>query len=237
VQKIVTNTNQVAYAVFCRLQNDRERLRDWFLRLTVMHGFIGMPALVGLALVAEDAFGLLLGERWLPAVLPFRLMAAIGVLMLYSSSFPPLFNALGRPGITLRYTGTCAVLFPIAFVIGGLSTGVVGVCVAWLVLFPVVVFVLLIATRELTGVGPWELFRAQLPILGAVLCMSAVVTGVQFFFAGTETPWLRLAVSIAAGAASYAAVMFLLARRTVLADLLALWRELRGRPRPSEVSS
>ena len=72
------------------------------MRLTVLYGFLGMPAMVGMALVAPDAFALLLGPRWLPAVLPFQLLAVVGVLMLYSHALPPLFNALGRPGINLR---------------------------------------------------------------------------------------------------------------------------------------
>jgi teichuronic acid exporter len=235
VQKMAANTNQVAYAVFCRLQHDPERLRDWFLRLTVLHGFIGMPALVGLALVAPDAFGLGLGERWLPAVLPFQLLAAVGVLMLYSSSLPPLFNALGRPGINLRFTAGCAVLFPIAFVLGGLVGGVVGVCVAWLMLYPVMVVILLVSTRRLTGIGPVALARAQLPVVGAVLVMTGVVLLVRTVLAETSWPWLRLGTSIGAGVVAYAGVMLLLARHTVLADLLRLWRELRGgRPQPCE---
>ena len=64
VQKLTANTNQIVYPVFCRLRHDPARLRDWYLRLTVLLGFLGMPALAGMALTADDAFALVLGERW-----------------------------------------------------------------------------------------------------------------------------------------------------------------------------
>src|SRR5262249_13200003 len=90
VQKLTANVNQVAYPVFCRLQHDRPRLRAWYLRLTVLLGFFGTPALAGMILVAEDAFVVLLGDQWLPAVLPFRLLGGAGILMVFSHSLPPL---------------------------------------------------------------------------------------------------------------------------------------------------
>src|SRR5262249_909109 len=71
VQKLTAHVNHVMFTVFCKIQNDPGRVRDWFLRLTALTSFLATPALCGLALVAEDALPLVLGERWRPAVLPF----------------------------------------------------------------------------------------------------------------------------------------------------------------------
>jgi O-antigen/teichoic acid export membrane protein len=228
VQKLTANTNQVIYPVFCRLQNDRPRLRDWYLRLTVLLGFLGVPTLVGMALVAPDAFALVLGPKWTPAVLPFQLLSVVGILMVYSYSLPPLFNALGRPEINLRYTATCTVLFPLAFLAGGLLAGLTGICVAWLILYPLAVATLVHLTRSVTGVGLDDLLRAQLPVAGAALCMIGVVLAVQAALADASWPWLRLGACIVAGAATYAGVMLVFARHTVLADVRRLMGEMRG---------
>ena len=228
VQKLTANINQVAYPVYCRLQGDPARLRDWFLRLTVMYGFLGIPALVGLALVAPDAFRLILGEKWLPAVLPFQMLTGVGVVMLYSASLPPLLNSLGRPDINLRYTAACTLLLPASFLAGGYLAGLQGICLAWLLLFPLIVAALVVCTRSITGIGLLALLRVQVPVIGAVMVMAVVVLIVQGCLNSILEPWLRLVAAISAGAVSYAGVMLLLARRTVLADLLALWREMRG---------
>jgi O-antigen/teichoic acid export membrane protein len=204
----------------------------------VLLGFFGMPALAGMALVAPDAFALVLGERWLPAVLPFQLLSLVGVLMVYSHALPPLFNALGRPDVNLRYTAACTLLFPLAFVAGGKLGGTVGVCLAWLVLYPVLVGLLVALTRRITGVGLLALARAQAPVAGAVVFMAACVLAVQWALGDDRLPddfplrtwaWLRLAASILVGAVAYAGVLLALARRTILADLFGLVRQLRGR--------
>jgi O-antigen/teichoic acid export membrane protein len=228
VQKLTANANQAAYPVFCRLQNDLPRLRDWYLRLTVLLGFLGMPALAGMALVAEDAFAVLLGERWLPAVPAFRWLSVVGILMVYGATLPPLLNARGRPDVVLRYTAACAVLYPCGFLVGARLGGVTGVCIAWLVLYPLVVSALFLLTRSLTGVGLGDLVRAQLPVVAAVLFMAVVVLLLRGALPEACPPWQRLLAAVVAGAAAYAGALFALARRTVLADLSVLARELRG---------
>lgn len=227
VEKLTANVNQVSYPVFCRLQNDPLRLRAWYLRLTVLLGLFGMPVLVGMVLVAEDAFTLVLGPRWVPAILPFQMLSLVGVIMIYSKSVPPLLNALGRPDLNLRYTFLCTLLFPFAFWIGGQWLGLVGVCLAWMVLYPLMVTGLLWFTRSRTRVGPWQLLRAQFPVLSASLCMTGVVWTVRLALRGDELAWVRLGASIAAGVVSYAGFLLAFEWHGILADLRKLLRELR----------
>jgi O-antigen/teichoic acid export membrane protein len=228
VQKLTANVNQVVYQVFCRLQHDRARVRDWYVRLTVLLGFLGVPTLAGMALVADDAFAVALGERWREAVLPFQLLSLVGILMVFSYSLPPLFNALGRPDVNFKYTLLCTLLFPPAFTLGGLAHGVIGTCVVWLTLYPALVAGLVWSTRQLTGLRPLGLLGAQVPVLAAALFMTAAVLGVRWSLQGLLPAGARLGVCVGAGVLVYGGAVWVVARRTVLADLRALWRELRG---------
>jgi O-antigen/teichoic acid export membrane protein len=194
----------------------------------VLLGFLGTPALAGMALVAEDAFAVILGEKWLPAVLPFRLLAVAGVLMVFSHSLTPVLNALGRPDVPLKYALACALVYPAGFVAAGLAYGLIGVCLVWPALYPVMLTALLLRTRGITGVGPLDLLRAQLPVLAAVAFMAGAVLLVQWSLTDVSGAAVRLAAAVAAGAVAYAGWMLVTARRTVLADLRALLRELRG---------
>src|SRR6266545_309455 len=228
VQKLTANVNQVAYPVFCRLQDDRPRLRDWYLRLTVLLGCLGAPALVGMALVAEDAFALILGDKWLPAVLPFQLLSAVGVLMIYGASVPALLSAVGRPDANLKYTFVCVLVYPPCFALAASSHGLLGVCVVWLALYPIMLTALVWRTRQLTAVGPLDLLRAQTPVLAAVGFMAAAVWLAQRCLAGWDQIGLRLAVVIGVGVVAYVGWLLAAARRTVLADVRALLTEFRG---------
>ncbi|MBY0232183.1 MAG: lipopolysaccharide biosynthesis protein, partial [Gemmataceae bacterium] len=108
VERLTASVNQIAYPVFCRLQHEPERLRSWHRRLTTLLGAIAVPVLAGMALVADDAFPLVLGEKWNPAILPFQLLSLVGILNVLVYTLSPLLNALGRPDLNFRYTFACA---------------------------------------------------------------------------------------------------------------------------------
>ena len=229
VQKVSAHVNQILFSVFCRLQDDRQRIRDWFLRVTVLLTFVIAPALVGLALVAADGIPLLLGERWNDAVLPFQLLCPVGVIMVISSALHQTFAALGRPDLTLKYNVVCAVLLPASFFAAAALYGTVGVCVVWLVLTPLLVGMLLQVTRGVTGIGVADILRSQLPVLAGVAVMTVGVLIVQWALYDDPRVGVRLVAAIVTGVTVYAGWMLLTARRTVLSDLRGLWSELRGR--------
>jgi PST family polysaccharide transporter len=228
VQKLVANCNQISYPILCRLQDDPERLRRWFLRLTVMVGFISLPALVGMSLVADDAIPMILGEKWRPAVLPFQIMSCAGVVMILSASLPPLFIALGRPDITLKYALACFVLLPSSFYLVGRRYGVVGVATTWSTLYPLVVLALISMTRPVTGLGVTDFLRSHQFTLISLAFMIITVLVTRYSLSHEQSMWLRLGLSITAGVCSYGVASWVVARHIVLIELRTFWRELRG---------
>jgi O-antigen/teichoic acid export membrane protein len=232
VQKLAANVNQVAYPVFCRLQTDRPRLANWYLRLTVMLGFLGTPALVGMALIADDAIGLAYKPEWQAAVEPFRLLAFVGVVRLYAATLPPLFSALGLPRINFYYAVACLLVLPPAFWLGGQMLGLRGVCISWLVVYPAIVAALLLLTQRYTGFGLLAFLRPQLPIVAATVVM---VLAVLLLRQTMDASLTRLVAAIATGAVTYAGSMLLLGRG-VVQEVRQLWSELRRRSSEPEAT-
>ena len=74
--RLAASFGQVAYAVFCRLENRRDQVREWYLRLVALMGAIGLPIFVGMALVAGDGVAVVLGPKWLPVAPFLRLLCA-----------------------------------------------------------------------------------------------------------------------------------------------------------------
>jgi len=226
-EKLTANINKIAFPTFCRLQNDRLRLHDWFTRLLVLVGFIGMPVMVGMALVAKDGLAVVLGDKWLEAVLPFQLLSLSGLFRIYSGMYPMLFNALGRPDLNFKFSLFCAILFPVCYYFASVEHGMVGVCLVWMIIFPLVVMGLIHLTRSVTSVGILDLFWSQRAVLAGTAFMAGLVLAVQW---GTSnfSPAVRLTLTIAVGVVTYTGTMLFFCRRTVLADLWKLWRELKG---------
>jgi O-antigen/teichoic acid export membrane protein len=230
VQKLSAHVNHILFAVFCKLQDDRPRIRDWFLRVTVLLSFVIMPVLTGLAAVAGDGIPLLLGERWSEAILSFQLLCPVGVILVVSSALHQTLAALGRPDVTLKYNIACALLYPAGFFTAAYLAGPTGVCLVWLVLTPLLVAVLFRATRGVTGIGVRDVLAAQAPVLAGVGFMLCCVLAVQWLMRDDARVAARLGATIATGVAAYTGWMLATAQRTVLADVRGLWVELRGGP-------
>lgn len=229
VNRLTGNAAQVAYPIFCRLQHDRRRMWDWYLRFLVVVSLAGLPAMVGLALVADDAIPLVLGAKWVPAVAPLRIMSVAGGVMVVANSLTPMFNVLNRPDLNLKYAVACLAAMGPSFYALGTAYGATGVALAWAIVYPVVALGRVWATRAVTGVGLGELLGALRPVLQAVGVMAALVAGVRGLVGGPGPSWARLGAAIAAGVAGYAGAVAAFGRRTVLPDVRAIVREVRSR--------
>jgi len=228
VQKLTANINQIAYPVFCRLQHDPARLKDWYLRLIAIVGLVAMPAMAGMALVADDAIGVVLGMKWMPAVLPFRLLSLVGILMVFGSSLPPVILALGRPDLNMKYNLLCAIAYPLGFFLLGRQFGVTGVCAAWLVIYPVAFCFFTTLTRPITGIGLLDLFKSQSATLGSVLVMMATVVLARRSLGDSFSALPRLGICIAVGIFSFSTCIYMLAGKTIFKNLRELRSSLRG---------
>ena len=226
VQKITSSFNQVAFPFFCRLQHEPVRLKGWYLRMTALLGLIGLPTMVGMALVGRDAIPLLLGAKWAPAVAPFEILSGAGAVMVLSASLSPLINALGRPDILLRYNLVCCLAYPASFVVAGRLYGVIGVASVWLILYPVLMGGLVVLTRRITGVGLLDVVAVQAPILYSVAVMTVCVLSAQWLLADLPQVLPRLAASVLIGVVVYGGAVWWLTRDTVLKDVKALARDL-----------
>ncbi len=228
VEKIVAACNQVAFPIFCRMSDDRERVRDWYLRLSILFGFLATPALVGLALVAHDAILVALGEKWTSAVLPLQIMSLAGVFMVLGSSIDVLYIARGRPDINFRFTAISVVVYPPLFYIAGFYFGVPGVALVWAVLYPVMVLLLIAATRSITGIGVRDVVYCQFRIWASVFTMALMVLAACYLCQDVRSVAARLAIAILTGTLSYFAAIRVFAWESVMGNIKLLWRELRN---------
>ena len=79
----VTSTVQavqgVTYPALSELNEDDNKFSDGFERIVRMLGFVLFPAMLGFVAIADDMFMLLLGQRWMPTVPYFEILALSGL--------------------------------------------------------------------------------------------------------------------------------------------------------------
>lgn len=79
----VTSTVQavqgVTYPALAKLQDDDKKLADGYLRIVRLLAFVLFPTMLGFVAIAPDMFMLLLGEKWMPTVPYFEILALSGI--------------------------------------------------------------------------------------------------------------------------------------------------------------
>jgi O-antigen/teichoic acid export membrane protein len=217
--KFVPPLNDVAFAAYSRLQDRPGAVAEAFLKSVRLILLIALPFYLGLAATAEPLVLTVLGPKWAEAVPLVRLFAFGMPFMTLQILFQPATNALGRPRIALKVAMTGAVLMPACFLVG-VRFGAVGMALAWLAAFPL----LLAATAALSlpaiGASAAGVVRAAAPGLCAAAAMAAAVTGLDALLPAMAAP-ARLAILVPFGAAVYAGLLFAFARPLV-EDVLRL---------------
>jgi lipopolysaccharide exporter len=216
--ELLAPLNRVLFPAFSKVQDNLEELKRLLLLAQGVQALLAIPAAVGLALIAEDAVRVLLGEKWLIAVPFVQVLALAGIAHSLTTSGNYVVLVRGRIRDLALLTWTQVALFAVsAFFLPEQP-----LAVAWLRLGIASLGILLtfqMLMRVLPIVRPHEILRASVrPIMGAS-AMAAFVTILPFPAAVPVAA--ILALKIALGASVY-----------ILMVLTAWW--LAGRPRGPE---
>lgn len=75
----VQSVQGVTYPALSKLSADEEKFSAGYERIVRLLSFVLFPAMLGLVAISSDMFMLLLGERWMPTVPYFRILALSGM--------------------------------------------------------------------------------------------------------------------------------------------------------------
>lgn len=222
VQRLSAIVNQVAFPAFARIQHEREKFVTNFLLAIRMQSFAVFPALWGISSIAPEVVTVLLGEKWRAATIPLRLLALVmpfNMLLLFTNTAS---QGIGRADIALKQVLIASAVMPIAFLIG-IRWGVIGLGVAWIVAFPVVLWGALGVFLPVIGLRVADVLQAvSRPALSG-FGMYAVVSLVRGFLAPETQILAQMLILIMAGALAYGALAWTLNRKGC-AELASLLR-------------
>jgi O-antigen/teichoic acid export membrane protein len=69
----------VTYPALSKLSDDDAKLSEGYRRILVLTSFVLFPAMLGFVAIAPEMFMLLLGEKWMPTVPFFEILALSGI--------------------------------------------------------------------------------------------------------------------------------------------------------------
>ena len=210
----------VAIPALSRLQKDDAAYRDYYLGVVRTIGYLSMPAVVLLAVLAEDIVLLLLGPSWLEAVPIFRALSASAFLQTVSATTGWVMTSRGQADRLLRWGVFQSVVAVIAFA-AGLPWGALGVAIATSIQGVLLFLPTLAFAYKATPVRVADVLQTlTLPVLVSLL-IFAVAIGLHVFVP-FDAPLLEPAVT--GLAAALAVGLTALVCRPIRRDILSFSR-------------
>ncbi len=211
VTKVMQLAQQVAFAGYARVQNDREIVNKYLLKSMRLASFIFFPACWGMSAITADLVDVALGPKWHPAI-PVLQIVALGVPYRAATLVMlPLVNGIGRPEVTLKNTLTTAAVVPAALLFG-VHWGLIGLCIGSVVGLLVAVTINAYRTIVTVGASYGELLAACSPSIVSAAVMYAAVAGAQVLLLAEWRAIDRLIALVSIGVVVYAAMTLALNR-------------------------
>jgi len=209
--ELLAPLNRVLFPAFVKVSHDLMELKRVFLLAQGVQTLVGVPAAVGLALVAHEAVLLLLGEKWLSAVPFVQIIALVNVMIAITTSGSYILITLGKIRTIALYSWIQVGLFAaLAFLVipqGG------ALHIAWLRLVVAVIGIMVfiwLLLREFQGLRLIEILASVIRPLTATLIMAFCVLNIRSIVDFHST--LLLATQVVFGAISYSLSIMLLWR-------------------------
>lgn len=207
VNALVQSVQSVTYPALSNIADNREKFAESYRIVLLATAAIVMPIMVGMIAVADDMFVVLLGERWLPTVPYFRILALGGVCYPLSMVAMNVLKVYSNGSIIIRLEIVKKVVMTLIFAI---TIPLSAEAVAWGL--TAMLFIELVmniaASLRYVALGIVAVARTLLTVatVTAVMYLAVVVVGelISHF-----TPIWRLLIEILTGIATYVGVALL----------------------------
>jgi O-antigen/teichoic acid export membrane protein len=224
ISRLITPIQAVLVPAFSRMQEDRARLGQAWLRGSRVVALASFPAFAGMIAVAPDFVPVVLGHRWTQAVPVVQLLCLAGAGQAVQTLQHSVLQARGEAGTLLRFMIVSSVMNVTAFAFG-LQWGIVGVAACFVVSRALLLPVLTWRTTREVGLKSVDLVRSLSAPIQASLTMALAVFGARFLLSDAGlSAGLRLPILVLVGIAVYGAFCLLWAR-DVVGELRLLARD------------
>lgn len=204
---------QVLFSSFSRLQDDRDALREHYLRAIAAVATLTVPAGLGLAAAAGPVVDTVFGEQYAPSEPILVVLGCYSAVYALGFHSGEVYKATGHAGLLNRLAlAQVAVFAPVLWLAAGRST--LAVAVAFLACHVVFTLLRFVVTDRVIGIPLGAQLRAVAPATVSALVMAGAVTLVDRT-ASAQHPFVLLVLEVLVGAVVYVGALALLDRRAL----------------------
>ncbi len=210
MEKISGIINQVAFPAFAIIHTDTQKVASHFLKSVRIMSLLAFPLLWGISSVAPEVVSLILGEKWSLAIVPLQILSLVIPIRMVSNLMSPTLLGLGRADTNFFNVITASLALPLGFLVG-CHWGIIGVSIAWGIIFPIVFLFNLSKTARILMITVRDVIGEMVSPIVAAIAMYISVSIIKSFIPGVDHV-VSLALSIVGGAVVYGATVLTLDR-------------------------
>ncbi len=228
--------HSVTSGTMAELKDDRSALSRTFFRTNALLVRSGFFAAGLLFLIAPEFVALLLGEKWLPMITPFRLLLIYALLDPVRATVSGLFVAVGRPEQLAWSRAVQLTVLIAGLIVLGRSWGVNGVAVAVDLMVVVGLVISLAQAKAHADFSVTRLFAA--PTLAVMVGLAAALIAQQLLCGQTsgqtlcDNLWLTGLLKSGTFAAAFIMASLLIEREQIMETWQSVLRLLRPTEQP-----
>ena len=214
VSRISQPLQQVLFSAFAKIQHEPKRLGEAWARGNEVISAVNVPAFLGMAVIAADFVPVVLGQKWDSSVPVLQWLSLAGVGTTLQTLNWSTTQAMGKPGVMLRFRLFSTPVTVLGFVIG-LHWGVVGVAASFAITRFIIAPPQTYITCRTLGVSP-AFVRGEALVAGLAVVMAAAVAVARLGLVHAGVPAAaRLAIVVPFGFVVYGGLLLLFAPRVV----------------------
>lgn len=232
LQKFGMIFNQVGLPAYSKIQGNLSLVSQYALKVVRLIGIIAIPLFWGISSVAPEIIIVILGDKWLLAIVPIQLLSLIVPLKALSNTIMPAVNGTGHPEVNARNMAVACVIMPVVFLIG-IKWGLLGVSLGWVVGYTVWFAYMFNNIKSILGLS-WSGFWKALnrPIISGVLMCLSIYLLRKYLPQEINESALSLAILVATGAIIYCSSMLIIGK-----ELVGEVRDLMTKKAPTQESN
>jgi PST family polysaccharide transporter len=203
VEKVSAVVGRVTPSILSAVRGDKREVRRYIGLVTEGIATVAFPLAIGLGLMAEDVVMLLFGEKWRMAIVPLQVLALYASVRSVATVIPTVAQMVGLSRPLLKNTLLGAVVLPLGFLAGS-RWGAGGIALAWVAIYPLVIFPLYRVVLREVEMNWGEYLRPLWPAASCTAIMAAAVIFLKVLCTGSPLPlWLRSSLVVAGGVLAY----------------------------------
>jgi O-antigen/teichoic acid export membrane protein len=201
--------SQVTFPTYSKLQDNRQGLKDLYLKVIRIISFIVFPIGGLIFVLAPDFTRIFLGEKWMPMVPAVKILSLFGVVRSLGATVGPILYSTGRPSIQAKLSGI-QLLF-MALIIYPLITRWDITGASWAILLPniLALFMIIGESQKIVLFRYGEILKIILVPAIAVLAMLTVLLFIQLRCIPSKVGTIYFFASGISGAVVYLAFVFI----------------------------